>query len=145
MRKCVQALDWYCIYLIYELSLRLIKSSFFTSKFPTVQHLFFVCQKSCLPTCDQSPHTRGQHKPKYTQISANVWWWREKWVKRSKDEPQRNLTKTLTIVGMLLHLLAGGIRVRRSGLRLMLMGGGLFSCMFLETPGDIRPGDAQWL
>lgn len=47
------------------------------------------------------------------------------------------------MVGMLLHLLEGGISVRRSGLRFMLIGG-LLSCMFLET-GDISPGEVQWL
>lgn len=53
--------------------------------------------------------------------------------------------KGLTMEGMLLHLLEGGIRVRRSGLRLMLIGG-LLSCMFLETPpGDSSPGEVQWL
>ncbi len=52
----------------------------------------------------------------------------------------------LTLVGMLLHLLEGGISVRRSGLRLMLIGGGLLSCMFLEMPpGDSSPGEVQWL
>lgn len=54
--------------------------------------------------------------------------------------------KALTMVGMLLHLLEGGISVRRSGLRLMLTAGGLFSCMFLDTPpGDSSPGEMQWL
>lgn len=54
--------------------------------------------------------------------------------------------KALTIVGMLLHLLEGGISVRRSGLRFMLIEGGLLSCMFLETPsGDSSTGEVQWL
>lgn len=52
------------------------------------------------------------------------------------------LKKKLTMVGMLLHLLAGGIRGRRSGLRLMLIGG----LLLLDTPpGDIMAGDGHWL
>lgn len=52
----------------------------------------------------------------------------------------------LTMVGMLLHLLEGGISVRRSGLRLMLTAGVLLSCMFLDTPpGDSSPEEVQWL
>lgn len=54
-------------------------------------------------------------------------------------------TKALTMVGMLLHLLVGGIRVRSSGLRLRLAAGRLLSCMLLDTPGDSRPGELQWL
>lgn len=66
------------------------------------------------------------------------------------QENQHDLTQTqmtaLTMVGMLLHLLEGGISVRRSGLRFMLTAGGLFSCMVLETPpGDSSPGEVQWL
>lgn len=53
--------------------------------------------------------------------------------------------EALTTVGMLLHLLVGGISVRRSGFRLRLAAGRLLSCMFLDTPGDSSPGEPQWL
>lgn len=66
-------------------------------------------------------------------------------LRRQQENRGRIQTKALTMVGML-HLLEGGIRVRRSGFRLMLTAGGLFSCMFLDTPpGDSSPGDVQWL
>lgn len=53
--------------------------------------------------------------------------------------------EALTTAGMLLHLLEGGISVRRSGLRLMFIEG-LLSCMFLGAlPGDSSPGEVQWL
>lgn len=65
-------------------------------------------------------------------MTINNWWWLQ--------------MEALTMVGMLLHLLEGGISVRRSGFRLMLTVGGLFSCMFLDTPPeDSSPGELQWL
>lgn len=77
-------------------------------------------------------------------------------LKTCRDTTGKNYTKvqltlkngkwweSLTTVGMMEHLL-GGISVRRSGLWLMLIWGGLLSCMLLEILAeDMSPGEAQW-
>lgn len=101
-----------------------------------------------LPASDQSPHTGraalkhrltvSTHTLRQNTKAKQLCWLEEAWPR----------VRQLTMAGMLPHLLAGGISVRRSGLRLMPApaAGGLLSCMLLDTaPGDSRPEVAQWL